>query len=167
MHKNEHKVNPTLINHVIRVDKLRTRTTKTHKSIGSLRIQFWSWFNIPLKKINCTLILYVNNNEMKLGFVTYYPLPVGCPWIGVHNLTRLPLQSLSYKSYLLYDQLTYSNFKEHTSNSTKGIIVAKNFMITCHLDHLRGHIVSFPWDIIMPLLRILIVTSFHQQWPNT
>ena len=68
----------------------------------------------------------INNNKMKLRFVTYYPLYVDSLRIGVRNLTRqyyhlsrLLLQFLSYKFHLLYDQLTYSNSKEHMSNFHK------------------------------------------------
>ena len=46
------------------------------------------------------------------------------------------------------------------------LYVATNFMITCPLDHPRGHTFSIPWDIMVPLLRIPIVTSLHQHWPN-
>ena len=52
------------------------------------------------------------------------------------------------------------------SNSTKRITMAIDFMITCPLDHPRGHIVSIPWDIIVPLLRIPIAINLHQQCPN-
>ena len=76
----------------------------------------------------------------------------------VFHLSRLPLKSLSYRSHLLYDQLTYSNSKEYMSNSTKWITVVIDFMITCHLDHPRGYIVSISWDIIVPLLRIPIAS---------
>ena len=79
MHKNEPKVNPTLVNYVIMV--------YAHKRTNSLIIQFLSWFNIQLKRINCTPIPYVNNNE-KLKSVTYYILLVDSPWTDVHNLTR-------------------------------------------------------------------------------
>ena len=88
MHKSEPKVNPTLKNCVIMVYELSVRTIKTHKSTSSLKIQFWSLFNIPLKKINYTLIPYVNNNETKLKYMTYYPLHVDSQWIGVYNITR-------------------------------------------------------------------------------
>ena len=74
MYKSEPRVNPTLINSVIMVYKLKIGAIKTHRSIGSLKIQLLSWFNIPLKRINNTLIPHVNNNEMNLGSVTYYPL---------------------------------------------------------------------------------------------
>ena len=40
MHKSEPSVNPTLINYVIMVYKLKVGTIKTHRSIGFLRIQF-------------------------------------------------------------------------------------------------------------------------------
>ena len=151
------------------VYEVKVRTIKTHKSTNSLIIQFWSWFNTPLKKINSTLVSYVNNNETKLEFVTYYPLHADSPWTGFRNLTRkcyhlsrLPLKSLSYISYLLRDQLTYSNSKEHMSDFTKGITVTTNFMITCPLDHPRRHTVSIPWDIMISLLRILVITNLHQ-----
>ena len=48
------------------------------------------------------------------------------------------------------------------SNFIKGITIATNFMITYLLNHLKGHIVSNLWDIVMPLLRIPIATSLHQ-----
>ena len=57
-------------------------------------------------------------------------------------MSRLPIQSLSYKSNLLCDQLKYSNSKEYISNSTKGIFMAIDFMIACPLDHQRGYIIS-------------------------
>ena len=66
MHKSELKANPTVKNCVIMVYELRVGTIGTYRSIGSLKIQFWSLFNIPLKRINCTLVSYVNNNERKL-----------------------------------------------------------------------------------------------------
>ena len=47
------------------------------------------------------------------------------------------------------------------SNSTKGINRATNFMTTCHLDHLREHVVSISWDIMVPPLGILVVVDFH------
>ena len=74
MHKNEPKANPTLINHAIMVYDLKVGTIETHRSTDSLIIQLWSWFNIPLKRVNYTLVSYVNNNEMSLGSITYYPL---------------------------------------------------------------------------------------------
>ena len=76
MHKSELKTYSTLINYVIKEYELNVGTIETHRSTSSLKIQFWSWFNIPLKKINCNLVSYVNNNETKLGFMTYYPLHV-------------------------------------------------------------------------------------------
>ena len=63
MHKNEPKVNLTLIIHVNKVYELRVETIRTYKSIDSLIIQLWSWFNILLKRINWTLVSYVNNNN--------------------------------------------------------------------------------------------------------
>ena len=88
MHKNEPKVNSSLINYVIMVYELRVGTIEIHRSIASLRIQFWSWFNIPLKRINYTPVSYVNNNETSLGAMTYDPLYVDSPWTGVCNLIR-------------------------------------------------------------------------------
>ena len=168
MHKNKPRANPTLINRVIMIYKFKAGTTETHRSIGSLKIQFWSWFNILLKKINYNLGLYVNNKKTKLRSVTYYLVYVNSSWTSVCNLerqcyhlSRSPLQFLSYRSHLLCDQLTYSSSKEHKSNSTKGIIMATNFMITCPLDHQMGHTVSIPWDIMVHLLRIPIATSLH------
>ena len=67
MHKNEPRANPTFINRVIIGYELKTETTRTHKRIDSLIIQFWSWFNIPPKKINYTLVPFINNNETKFG----------------------------------------------------------------------------------------------------
>ena len=129
MYKNESRTNLMPINRVIMVYELRTGTTRNQlKRIqsNSHRIQFWSWFNIPLR-INCILIPYVNN-EIKLGSVTYYPLYTNSSWIGVRNLvrscyhlSRLPLKCLSYKFHLLCDQLAYFNSKEHMSNSIKRI----------------------------------------------
>ena len=52
------------------------------------------------------------------------------------------------------------------SNFTKGIIVATYFMITCPLDHPMGGTTSIPWDIMVPILTILVATNLHQQWPN-
>ena len=63
MHKNEPKVNLTLIIRVNKVYELRVGTIRTYKSTGSLIIQLWSWFNILLKRINWTLVSYVNNND--------------------------------------------------------------------------------------------------------
>ena len=74
MYKNELRANPTLINCVIMLYELKEGITETHKSIGSLKIQFWSWFNIPLKRHNYTPVPNLNNNEMKIGLMTYYPL---------------------------------------------------------------------------------------------
>ena len=95
--------------------------------------------------------IYIRMRHQVLKSVTYYPLHVDFPWTGVHNLTRycyhlsrLPLKSLSYISYLLCDQLTYSSSKEHMSNSTKWITVTTNFLITCSLDYPRWHTVSIP-----------------------
>ena len=62
MHKSEPKANLTLIIHVNQVYELKAGITRTHMSIGSLIIQFWSWFNIPLQRINQTPVSYVNNN---------------------------------------------------------------------------------------------------------
>ena len=110
------------INYAIMVYELKMRTTRTHRSINYFRIQFWSWFSILLKRINYTLISYVNNKETKFELVTYYPLHADFLWIDAHNLirqcyhlSRLPLQFVSYKSHLLCDQLTYSNSKEYMS----------------------------------------------------
>ena len=124
------------------VYELKAKTIRAHRSVGSLIIQFWSWFNIPLQRIKCTLIPYINNNKIKLKPMTYYPLHANSSCTSVYNLTRqcyhlskLPLKSLSYKSDLLCDRLTYSNSKEYMSNSTKWIIAIIDFMITCPLDH--------------------------------
>ena len=84
MYKSEPGGNPILINYVIMTYELKVRTIGTHRSIGSLKIQLWILFNIPLQKINFTL----NNNKMKFGFVTYYPLHINSLWTGVYNLTR-------------------------------------------------------------------------------
>ena len=67
---------------------------------------------------------------------------------------------MNYRSHLLYDQLTHSNSKEHMSNSTKGIVVATDFMITCPLDHLRGHTSSIPWDILKDVVVIFVISFF-------
>ena len=121
------------------------------------------------KEINYTWVLYVNNNKIQIGFVTYYPLYVDSLWTGVHNLTRkcyhlliLPLKSLSYRSHLLCDQLTYFSSKKYMSNFTKGITVTTDFMITYPLDYPRWYIITILWDIIVPLLRIPIVINLHQ-----
>ena len=85
MHKSELKVNLTLITQANKVDEFRTGTTGTHKIIGSLKIQFWIWFNIPLQRINWTSISYVNNNETLCAQVhdllsTTFNLPMNwCP----------------------------------------------------------------------------------------
>ena len=57
---------------------------------------------------------------------------------------KITFQIRELQTYLFCDQMTYSSFKEYMSNSTKGIIVATNFMITCSLDHPKGHIISIP-----------------------
>ena len=51
-------------------------------------------------------------------------------------------------------------------NSTKGISVAIDFMITCPLHYPRRHTISIPLDIIVPILRTPVATSVYQQWPN-
>ena len=78
--------------------------------------------------------------------MTHYPLHGDSPRIGVRNLTRqcyhlsrLPFKFLSYKSHLSCDQLTYSNSNEHMSNSTKGIIMAIDFIITSFGSPKRTH----------------------------
>ena len=48
------------------------------------------------------------------------------------------------------------------SNSIKGITVAIDFMITCPLDHPRGHTILILGDIMVPLLRIPVATNLHQ-----
>ena len=88
MHKSEPRANPTLINHSNMVYELKVGTNETHKNIGSLKIQLWSLFNIPLYRINCTLITYVNNNKKKFGSVIYYLLHAKSPWTSIHNLAR-------------------------------------------------------------------------------
>ena len=170
MHKNEPRVNPTLINYVIMVYELGVGTIGTYRSIGYLIIQFWSWFDILVKRINCISIPYVNNNKMTLGSMIYYPLHTDSLWTGIcdltrecYHLSRLPFKSLSYKYHLLFDQLIYSNFKEYMSSSTKGIIVVINFMITCCLNHPMEHTVSISGDIMVPLLRITVVNNLYQQ----
>ena len=175
IHKSEPRVNPTLINHVNMVYELKAKTIRAHRSVGSLIIQFWSWFNIPLQRIKCTLIPYINNNKIKLKPMTYYPLHANSSCTSVYNLTRqcyhlskLPLKSLSYKSDLLCDRLTYSNSKEYMSNSIKWIIAIIDFMITCPLDHPKdtlsqSHEIS--WCLYWEYLSI--VTHFHQRWPNS
>ena len=160
----------TLINHIIKKYELRVKITKTHRSTSSLIIKFWNWLNISLQRVNCVLVPYVYYNKHQvLGSMTYYPLYVDSSWTSVRNLTRqcyhllrLPLKSLSYKSPLLCDQMTYYSSKEHMSNSTKGITMVIDFMITCTLDHPMGHVVSIPCDIMVPLLRIPITTSLHR-----
>ena len=156
------------INYAIMLYELKMRTIRTHRSINYFRIQFWSWFRILLKRINYTLISYVNNKKTKFELVTYYPLHADFLWIDAHNLirqcyrlSRLPLQFMSYKSHLLCDQLTYSRSREHLSNFIKWILETTDFMITCHLDHPRGYVILIPWDIMVPLLRIPVVTSLY------
>ena len=63
MHKSEPKAYPTFIIHANKVYEFRAGTIKIHRSTNSLKIQFWSLFNIPLERINWTLVSYVNNNE--------------------------------------------------------------------------------------------------------
>ena len=122
MHKSDPRSNSTLITSVIMVYKLRMWT------IGTIGVLALSKSN---SKVDSTSyyresIPCINNNKMKLRFVTYYPLHADSLQIGVRNLTRqyyhlsrLLLQSLSYKFHLLYDQLAYSNSKEHMSNFHK------------------------------------------------
>ena len=86
MHKSEPKANLTLIIHVNQVYELRAGITRTHMIIGSLIIQFWSWFNIPLQRINYTLISYVYYNEIPSAQVcdllsTVYSLPMN--WLSI------------------------------------------------------------------------------------
>ena len=114
-------------------------------------------------------LICITTRHQVLGFMTYYPLYVNSPWTGFNNLTRyfynkskLPLKSLSYISHFLCDQMTYSSSKERMSNFTKGITMAIDFMITCPLDNPRGHTISIPWDIMVPLMRIHVATSLHQ-----
>ena len=76
MHKNELRANSTLINHANMVYELKARTIMINSGTESLKIQFENWLNITLQWMNCTLVPYVNNNEMKLRYVTYYPLHV-------------------------------------------------------------------------------------------
>ena len=76
MHKSDLIANPTPENRANKVFELRAGTIGTNRSINFLRIQFWNGFNILLQIINFTLVPYVKNNEMKLEFMTYYPLHV-------------------------------------------------------------------------------------------
>ena len=73
MYKSEPKGNSTLTNRTIMIYEIKAGTVGTHKSIGSFKIQFWSWFKIPLKRINYIPMLYVNNNKTKLKSMSYYP----------------------------------------------------------------------------------------------
>ena len=105
-----------------------------------------------------------NYNKIKLKSATYYPLHADSSWTDVYSLTGLCYQPIKITSQilelqilLLCDQHTCSNSNEHMLNSTKGITTITNFMITCPLNHQRGHVVSIPWDIIVSLLRIPIV----------
>ena len=170
MHKSELKTYLSLINHVIKEYKLKAGTIETHRSIGFLIIKFWNWLNISQYRVNYTLVPYVNYNKTPSDQV-YDLLSTTCKlsWTDVRNLTRqcyhlsrLSFKSLSYNSHLLCDQMTYSISKEHMSNSIKWITMATDFMITCSLDHPRGHTVSIPWDIMVPLLRIHVATCLHQ-----
>ena len=88
MHKSESRTNLSIINHVIMVNELKVKTIGIHKSTDSLIIQFWSWFNIVLKRINYTPIPYINNNETKLEFVTFYPLHADFLWADIRNIPR-------------------------------------------------------------------------------
>ena len=83
-----------------------------------------------------------------------------------HLLSICLLKDVDWESHLLCNQLTYSNSKEHMSNSTKEITMTIDFMITCPLDHSREHIVSIPSDIMVLILRIPVATSLHQLWHN-
>ena len=76
MYKTKPKVNPTFINRDIMVYELKAGTLETSEEYWLPQNSILKLFNIPLKIINYTLIPYVNNNEMKFGFVTYYPLHV-------------------------------------------------------------------------------------------
>ena len=63
MYKSKPRVNPILIIHAIKVYELRAGTICAYKSTSSLKIQFWSWLNIPLLRINWTSVSFVNNNK--------------------------------------------------------------------------------------------------------
>ena len=41
------------------------------------------------------------------------------------------------------------------------------YMNTPPWDQPKGHVASIPWDIMVPILRIPIVTGFYQQWLNS
>ena len=60
VHKSELKTHPTLINRAIKEYELRAGTTKTHRSIDSLKIKIWNWLNIPLQRVNNTPVPYIN-----------------------------------------------------------------------------------------------------------
>ena len=137
--------------------------------LGSIRVLAISESNFEIDSIfhyreSTTLQypMYITMRHQVLKSVTYYPLHTDSPWTSVHNLTiqcyhlsRLPPKSL-----------TYFSPKEHMLNSTKGTTMTTDFMITCPLDHPMGHVVSIPWDIMVPLLRKPIATILYQLWPN-
>ena len=74
MHKNEPKINPTLIYlDDIMVYELRARTIGTHKSIDSQNpiLKSIQYLTTENQLHSNTLFKY---NKTKVGFMTYYPL---------------------------------------------------------------------------------------------
>ena len=67
------------------------------------RIQFWIWFNIPIQRINCTLVSYVHNYKTKLQSLTHYPLHVDS-----HELVYVIKQGsvIIYQYYPSYPSVT-------------------------------------------------------------
>ena len=105
MHKSELRANLTLIIHVIKVYELRVGTTRTHRSIDSLIIQFWSGLNILLQRINWTPIFYVNSNKTLCAqSLICYLLCLVSPWIGVCSLTKWKIST--FQDYFYHPWVT-------------------------------------------------------------
>ena len=95
------------------------------------------------------------NYETKFEVVIYYSLHVDSSWIGVRNLTRECYQSikitfkiLELQISLLCDQIAYSSSKEHMLNSTKGITVTIDFVITHALWITEWDMLSQSYEIL-------------------
>ena len=64
MHKSELKTQLTFKSCAKKEYELRAGTTRTYKSIDSLRIKLWNQLNIPLQRVNYTSVPYVYYNEI-------------------------------------------------------------------------------------------------------
>ena len=80
MHKSEHRVNPTLINHANMVYELKARTNKTRKCTSSLKINSETDLTSQYRESTALqYLMHISTRHQVLSSMTYYPLHADPP----------------------------------------------------------------------------------------